>query len=31
MYSGMAIRTASAMGIPTNIRSETSQESLLWW
>ncbi|KAK2777241.1 C6 transcription factor [Colletotrichum kahawae] len=30
MYSGMAIRTASAMGIPTNIRSETSQESLLW-
>ncbi|KAK2055470.1 hypothetical protein LY76DRAFT_578089 [Colletotrichum caudatum] len=31
MYSGMAIRTASAMGIPTNIRSETSPESLLWW
>ncbi|KAJ0331927.1 hypothetical protein COL922a_011722 [Colletotrichum nupharicola] len=30
MYSGMAIRTASAMGIPTSIRSETSQESLLW-
>ncbi|KAK1520892.1 hypothetical protein CABS01_05397 [Colletotrichum abscissum] len=31
MYSGMAIRTASAMGIPTNTRSETSPESLLWW
>ncbi|EFQ30432.1 uncharacterized protein GLRG_05576 [Colletotrichum graminicola M1.001] len=31
MYSGMAIRTASAMGIPNNIRSETSPESLLWW
>ncbi|KAK1579610.1 uncharacterized protein LY79DRAFT_652045 [Colletotrichum navitas] len=29
MYSGMAIRTASAMGIPNNIRSETSPESLL--
>ncbi|KAK2009018.1 hypothetical protein LZ32DRAFT_684178 [Colletotrichum eremochloae] len=31
MYSGMAIRTASAMGIPTKIHSETSPESLLWW
>ncbi|KAK1978175.1 hypothetical protein LZ30DRAFT_752343 [Colletotrichum cereale] len=30
MYSGMAIRTASAMGIPTNVRSESSPESLLW-
>jgi hypothetical protein len=31
MYSGMAIRTAMAIGIPTRVHSSLSQESYLWW
>ncbi|KAK5994363.1 putative transcriptional regulatory C3C7.04-like protein [Cladobotryum mycophilum] len=31
MYSGMAIRTALAIGIPTGLHSRSQQQSLLWW
>ncbi|KAH8668667.1 hypothetical protein BX600DRAFT_496703 [Xylariales sp. PMI_506] len=31
MYSGMAVRTAFAIGIPTSLHSNTSPHSLLWW
>lgn len=31
MYSGMALRTALAIGVPTTSHSSSSQESRLWW
>lgn len=31
MYSGMALRTALAIGVPTTSHSSSSQESHLWW
>ncbi|KAF2014633.1 hypothetical protein BU24DRAFT_451618 [Aaosphaeria arxii CBS 175.79] len=31
MYSGMAIRTAFAIGIPNKLPEKTNDERLLWW